>query len=299
LGILDIKAQINNKTIIDIEMQVENEHNMAERSISYMGKLISNQLQKGEDYKKLKKTILINLLNFNYYKRNSFHSIAHMKFENTTKESYVDMKYEKEDILATQIVEMHFIEIPKFIKKNPDTKAKINQWVWLLSGEGEKIKMAEKENKKVKRAVETLDEISMSPEERERYDSILLAEFNYKTSMYNIREEEKKEIAKKMLLMGLSKEQAQEATNLEAAEIKEVIAEFDEKEKELYEARQRGISEYNNAKYIPEEGKKEVEKRKQTEIAEKLLEMGLSNNQIKEATGISNEELEEITKSPK
>lgn len=46
LGVLDIKVQINKDSIIDVEMQVANEHNMAERSTTYMGKLISNQLNK-------------------------------------------------------------------------------------------------------------------------------------------------------------------------------------------------------------------------------------------------------------
>ena len=85
LGVLDIKVKINDDTIIDVEMQVTNEHNMEERTTTYMGKLISNQLNKGESYKKLKKCVLINILNFEYYKRNSYHSIAHMKFEKTNK----------------------------------------------------------------------------------------------------------------------------------------------------------------------------------------------------------------------
>ena len=37
--------------------------------------------------------------------------------------------------------------------------------------------MAKKENKEIKKAVETLDRISMDPEERERYESIAMAEF--------------------------------------------------------------------------------------------------------------------------
>lgn len=34
----------------------------------------------------------------------------------------------------TKEVEMHFIEIPKFKKKNPNTNARIEQWLWLLAG---------------------------------------------------------------------------------------------------------------------------------------------------------------------
>ena len=239
IGVLDIKVQINKDSIVDIEMQVINQHNMAERSTTYMGKLIANQLSKGDTYRKLKKSILINILNFNYYKRNSYHSIAHMKFEPTEEETYVNMGYTKEVEIATKDVKMHFIEIPKFKKKNPNANAKLEQWLWLLAGEEEKIKMAEEKNKEVKKAVEILDEMSMSREERERHEAILKAEFNYNTSMYNMRQEgleegkqegkkEKQiEIAKRLLKMKMDINQIQEATELSLQEIKEINSELE------------------------------------------------------------------------
>ena len=140
------------------------------------------------------------------------------------------MGYEKEEEIATKEVEMHFIEIPKFKKKNPNTNARIEQWLWLLAGEEEKIKMAEKKNKEVKRAVEELDEMSMSKAERERYEAILKAEFNYNTSMYNMREEglnagkkeEKIEIAKKLIEKNMKIEEIEEVTGLSKEEIKKL-----------------------------------------------------------------------------
>lgn len=54
-GTLDIKVQLNENTIIDVEMQIEDEENIDSRSTTYLGKLIANQLQVGEVYKKLKK----------------------------------------------------------------------------------------------------------------------------------------------------------------------------------------------------------------------------------------------------
>lgn len=226
LGVLDIKVKINDDTIIDVEMQITNEHNMEERTTTYMGKLISNQLNKGESYKKLKKCVLINILNFEYYKRNSYHSIAHMKFENTNKKTYVDMGYKKEEEIASKKVELHFIEIPKFKKKNPNAHTKLEQWLWLLVGEGEKIKMAEEKNKEVKKAVEVLDEMSMDRAERERYEAILKAEFNYNTSMYNMKEEGKREkqieIAKKLLELNVDIETIIKATKLTEEEINKI-----------------------------------------------------------------------------
>ena len=238
-SVLDIKVQINDDSIIDVEMQVANEYNIRERSTVYMGKLIANQLNKGDSYSKLKKSILINILNFNYYKRNSYHSVAHMKFEKTTEEKYVDMGYNSEEEIATEDIEVHYIEIPKFIKKNPEVNKKIEQWLWLIVGKEEKIKMAEEKNEEVKKAVEVLDEMSMSKEERERYEAIQKFEFNYNTSMYNIREIGKKEgkkegkiegkrenqieISKKLYELGMDINKISNITGLSVSELKKLL----------------------------------------------------------------------------
>ena len=141
LSILDIKAQINEDTIIDIEMQVTNKYNIGERSSLYLSKLVAGQLSASQEYKKLKKAISINILNFNYFETNTYHNVAHMKFEETREDKYVDMGYEREQQIATPKLEMHFIELPKFIKKNAGTNTKLEQWLWLLAGKEEKIKM--------------------------------------------------------------------------------------------------------------------------------------------------------------
>ena len=192
-GILDIKAELNESQICDIEIQVANEKNIEHRSTYYMSKLIAEQLNKKEEYNKLKKTIVINLLNFNYYKRNSYHQIAHMKFEKTKEEKYVDMGYTKEDELATEDIEMHFIEIPKFIKKNCGINTKLEQWLWLLTGKGEKVEMAEKENKEIKKAIEILEEMSMDEKEWELYQSRKMAEIDYNSGIASAREEGREE----------------------------------------------------------------------------------------------------------
>jgi len=50
-GILDIKVLLNENTVIDVEMQIDNEKNIDIRSTSYLGKLIANQLHIGDKYR--------------------------------------------------------------------------------------------------------------------------------------------------------------------------------------------------------------------------------------------------------
>jgi predicted transposase/invertase (TIGR01784 family) len=205
-GILDIKVEIDENTICDVEMQVKNEKNIDSRSTFYMAKMLSDELKKSEEYIKVKKTIVINLLNFSFYKRNSYRSTAHMKFEPTRPEEYVDLGYKKEDEIATKDLEMHFIEIPKFLKKNPEIKNKLSQWLWVLVGEEEKVKEAEKENEDVKKAMEIIKEMSMDPKEWELYESRKLAIMDYNTGMHQARiDGEEERFEKAVLRNGIEK----------------------------------------------------------------------------------------------
>ena len=149
-GILDINVEIDDNTICNIEMQVSNLGNFDKRSTYYMSRIFSENLKSSEDYSKLKKAIVINFLDFELYKRNSYHSIAHMKFENTKEIEFVDMGYSNDEQFAVHDLEMHFIEIPKFVKKNPNTDARLEQWLWLLAGREEKLEMAKKKINKFK-----------------------------------------------------------------------------------------------------------------------------------------------------
>ena len=239
-SILDIKAEINGNTVVDIEMQVSDEYNMKQRSTVYMCKNIATQIQKTEDYRALKKSIVIIILNYILYKRGSYHHVAHMKFEKIKPNEYVDMGYKVEDENATEELEMHFIEMPKFIKKNPGVEGKLEQWLWLISGREEKIKMAEDKNEEVKKAGILVDEMSMDPKERELYEARLMAKYNYDSGMAGAREagieegiikgkkagiaEGKKskqmQIAKKMKEKGMKEEDIEEITGLSEEEIK-------------------------------------------------------------------------------
>ena len=51
LGVLDIRAQINEDTMIDIEMQVANVKTMVNRNIIYTSRLIAEDTRAGEGYR--------------------------------------------------------------------------------------------------------------------------------------------------------------------------------------------------------------------------------------------------------
>lgn len=234
IGILDVRAEINGKEIIEVEMQVQNQYNMDKRSSTYITKIYSDQLKEGDSYVEVKKVAVINILNFNYYERNSYHSVGGMKFENSKENEKVDMGYILEEQYVTDDLEMHFIELPKFRKKNPDISSKLDQWLWLICGEEEKIKMAKNENEKIKEAKSELEKLEMSAEDRELYelrlkairDEINIRESGYTDGMKDGEEKGKKqksiEIAKNMLKKQIPLELIEELTGISQSEIDKI-----------------------------------------------------------------------------
>ena len=97
VGKLDIKAIIDKDKIIDIE------YNMKERTLYYWSGLYYTELQKSEDYKNNKKAITINILNFEIFKEGPYHEI-------------VDLRRRYNNILLTDKLEIHFIQLSKFLK---------------------------------------------------------------------------------------------------------------------------------------------------------------------------------------
>ena len=237
-GLLDIKAETDDGTILDIEMQMKDRKDTEERGIQYLGNMITSQLQIGDDYTKLKKSIVIFITNYNFLKRNSYHSVGKMKFDETLEEEYVDMGYEQEEQIASKYIEFHYIELPKYKKREPSKFTKLDQWMCVFTQRKEEIMLAEKENKEIKKAMNTLDFISEDPKERERHNSIIMAEYNRLTSEHNFfeagveegiekgiekgKEEERKEIAKKLLKIRIPIEQIIETTGLTKQEIEEL-----------------------------------------------------------------------------
>lgn len=239
MGILDLKVRLENGELLDIELEMKNGFNIKEENKKALANLVSEQLNSEYNYTEKKKIITIHLFNFNFFQRNSYHSIAKMKFEQSTCQVFVDMGYQQEEKIATDIIEMHFIELPKFIQKNPENNTKLEQWMWLLTGRSkEKLEEAIRKNKEVERTVKVLEELSKNKEEKELYECRKKAEWEYiETIDYYTRKrikegmekgerkgrkEQNLEIAKKMLQEKIEIEVIKKVTELKQNEIEKL-----------------------------------------------------------------------------
>lgn len=142
IGIIDLKATINNNSIVDIEIQLRDQHNMIMRSMFYAAGLYHTGLKSGEKYEENKKVIGINILKYNIFKWKKYHS-------------KITMKEKELNIEVTDAIEIHFIELPKFLKSKNEGNKKLRQWMEFICNERKgKIEMAVKENKKIAKAKE-------------------------------------------------------------------------------------------------------------------------------------------------
>lgn len=121
-GIIDVRARTAKGENVDIEVQLTDQGNMDKRTLFYWGKMYLENIKQGEDYTSLEKVIAINILDFDYLKTESYQSSFHL-WEDIEK-----------NYMLTDMVEIHFLELPKFRrKKNKNYKdSAIERWLAFL-----------------------------------------------------------------------------------------------------------------------------------------------------------------------
>ena len=229
---LDIKARTNKNEIINIEIQLKipfghlvndipslpfkehpllkNEYNMIKRSLYYWSKMYEEQLNEGDDYSKLERTICINILNFKYLDNNRFHNGYRLKEIETNEE-------------LTNIQEIHFIEIPK-LSEDSDEKDMLVAWMeFLKNPESEKVRSLELTISEIREAKDELIRISNDKEQRLLYE---MRSKTLKDKNSALNEAERKgiekgieKVAKNLLDMGIPINEIILATGLSENEI--------------------------------------------------------------------------------
>lgn len=121
-GIIDVRAKTSKGENIDIEVQLTDQGNMDKRTLFYWGKMYLENIKQGQDYTSLEKVITINILDFEFLGTESYQSSFHL-WEDVEKE-----------YMLTDVVEIHFLELPKFRrKKDKDYRENdIERWLMFL-----------------------------------------------------------------------------------------------------------------------------------------------------------------------
>lgn len=125
---MDIRMKANGR-LINVEMQIKDEGDYKDRSLYYLSKLYSGQLKSGEVYGSLNQCISINIINFNLFDCEKYHSSFSMR-EDSRNEQLTDK------------FTAHYFELKK-IGKNIDKNNKQELWLRLINAETEELDMLE------------------------------------------------------------------------------------------------------------------------------------------------------------
>lgn len=181
-GILDVRAVTDRGIHIDIEIQLLKTLYMPERTLYYWSKMYTEQLSSGEKFSRLKKTVTINILDFESLPIEKYHNSFHITEDET-------------GMRLTDIMEIHFLEIPKLYGNNDiDENNALNQWMMFLESKSKEVlNMLSEKNEKIKKAYSILEVMSKDKEARALYLAREMALHDEVTRIEEAKEEGREE----------------------------------------------------------------------------------------------------------
>jgi len=160
-GILDVRVRTKLGKQIDVEIQILPTEYMAERTIFYWSKMYTSQIKPGDTYDKLKKCVTINIVDFKCTPLKKLYSSYHLTEDET-------------GYRLTDILEVHFLEIPKLFDDDieRDENDPIVQWMEFLDAKSKGVmEMLAEKNKDIKKAYDLLQIISKDEKARMLYEA--------------------------------------------------------------------------------------------------------------------------------
>ena len=212
--ILDVKAKDKAGSEYIVEMQVTDKIGFAKRVVYYSAKSYSAQLNVGDEYHKLKRTIFIGILNFTFLEGDNYLS-RHLILDAETKE------HKLKDL------DFNFIELPKFNKTEKELQNLVEKWVYFIkNAENLTIIPADLDDEGLKSAYTEANHHNWSKEDLEAYQYSRMRETDEKAEKMLIEEKKAVTIAKKLIKRNLTNEEIVEDTELTLEQIQELRAEL-------------------------------------------------------------------------
>ena len=156
--IMDILVLLNGNIRVNLEMQVLDEGNWNERGVYYLAENLLD-LKKGEDYKNLKTTVQIGILDFDLWKsgKNPFYQVY-------------ELWDTEHDRVFTNKMKLCVLSLRQAEKaEERERQSGLYDWAKALTAETwEELQELSEKNEKIKEAVETM--ITLTEEERVRIE---------------------------------------------------------------------------------------------------------------------------------
>lgn len=191
---LDLSLGVDNR-LVNVEIQVKNEPDYRDRTLFYWAKLYSSELKSGEDYGELKQTITINIINFNMFSGDDYHTEVAAMIKGT-------------DEIFSDKFSMHFFELKKVGKKpNPNNSREL--WLQFINADSEEEfeMIKQTEIPIMQKAVRIIYDISEDTKIREIARLREKALHDEASALKNAKAEERVETISRMKALGFTDEQ--------------------------------------------------------------------------------------------
>jgi predicted transposase/invertase (TIGR01784 family) len=158
--ILDIKAEMNDDTIINLEMQVINNHNWPERSIGYLCRCFDN-LQVGQAYHRVKGAVHIGFLDYTLFPKYP-ELYARYRLRNEQTGQLYSSKFL---ISVVELTQIH-------LATREDIQAHRDLWAsFFKATTWEELKMLAQQDTNIAKAVTTVHRLTEDEEFRQQYEA--------------------------------------------------------------------------------------------------------------------------------
>ena len=184
--IVDIKAKDQSGNNYLIEMQVAEKDGFSKRALYYLTKGYNDQIERGDEYKKLKPAIFIGILNFKQTKNTNYIS----------RNLILDVETGENTIRDVQFV---FIELPKFKKTLKELNSLTDKWIYFIkNSENLNIVPEGVDDEGLQTAYKSANQETWDKMERDAYDYVYMREEDYRAEqefrMRKAKEEMMKEV---------------------------------------------------------------------------------------------------------
>jgi len=203
---VDVKATLEDKTKVIIEMQVLNHDGFESRILYNTAKNYANQLDKGDSYTLLNPVIALTIVNFTMFDFDKYKSI----FKLIEKENFTEYKDD---------IQLQFIELPKFIKSIDECQTIEDKWIYFIKNARDMKVAPAFQDPNLQEAIAIADTASMSKEELEIQDKREEFIFIQQNSIEKAKREGIEEGREEGIVVGMEKgrEEGMESKAIEIA----------------------------------------------------------------------------------
>ncbi len=198
LSVLDIKAEDEKGRRYNIEMQIIGHDDYGQRTLFYWAKAFTEQIGVGSKYSNLHKTIVINIVDFEFFEE-----------DESIKEE--EKRYHREAVLSDRLtneiydqldyLSIHFVELPKYNEDKHGIKNTLDRWITFLNRAGELNEdniPEELATKEIRKAISQLNAMHLKKQEQEHYDRQQILLMDEKARLETAERKGKKNMAKLM-----------------------------------------------------------------------------------------------------